>query len=254
MRKTTILGLKVTAALALGLLGALCSWPLAAQPAPPRPDTPPVPGLTVQGYGQVRTDPDEATVRLGVFTQETTARAAQDKANQVSAALLDAVAKLGVPRQDIQTSDLSLGPIYAPPRPEDDGREPRISGYQASYVVSVRLEKLDLVGRVIDAALAAGANQLQGVSFGLRDDRAAQTRALEQAVREAREKAQAIAGALGVRLGEVLEASEGTFSVVTPTFDKRAFAMEAAQAAPTPIAAGQVGVDAAVTVRFRISQ
>jgi len=190
-----------TAALALALLGTLFATPLAAQPAP-APS--PVSGITVQGQGQVRVDPDEATVRLGVLTQEATARAAQDKANQVSTAILDAVAKLGVPRQDVQTSDLSLGPMYSPPRPEDNTQEPRISGYQASYVVSVRLEKLDLVGRVVDAALAAGANQLQGVAFGLRDDRAARARALEQAVREAREKAQTIAGALNVRLGEVL--------------------------------------------------
>jgi uncharacterized protein len=165
----------VTLALGLLPLPLIMAAPLAAQ----APERTPVPGITVQGLGQVRVDPDEATVRLGVLTREATARAAQDRANQVAAAILGAVAKLGVPRQDIQTSGLDLGPVYSQPRPDEQVQEPRISGYQASYTVSVRLEKLDLVGPVVDAALASGANQLQGVSFGLRDDRAANRRALE---------------------------------------------------------------------------
>lgn len=211
-----------------------------------------VPVLTVQGLGQVRTDPDQASVQLGVVARQPTARAAQDEANRVAAAILEGVARLGVPRTDVQTSDLNLGPVYAQPRPDQVVDEPRITGYQASYVVSVRLEKLDLVGRVIDAALAAGANQLQGVSFGLRNDRAARSRALEQAVAQARDKAQVIASALGVRLGAVQEVAEGGFSLVTPTFDKRVAFESAAAPAPTPIAVGQVGVDATVTVRYRI--
>src|SRR5262245_34993488 len=110
MNRTAFLSIPgAMAALVLALLTALCAAPLAAQsaqpaqPAQPTSAPSPVAGITVQGQGQVRADPDEATVRLGVLTQDATARAAQDKANQVSAALLDAVAKLGVPRQDVQT-------------------------------------------------------------------------------------------------------------------------------------------------------
>jgi uncharacterized protein YggE len=223
--------------------------PVLAQPS----ERPEIPVLTVQGLGQVRTDPDQASVQLGVVARQPTARAAQDEANRVAAAILEGVAKLGVPRTDVQTSDLNLGPVYSQPRPDRSFEEPRITGYQASYVVSVRLEKLDLVGRVIDAALAAGANQLQGVSFGLRNDRAARARALEQAVAQARDKAQVIAAALGVRLDGVQEVVEGGYNLVTPSFDKRmAFEAAASAPAPTPIAAGQVGVDATVTVRYRI--
>lgn len=239
---------------ASALLAALAAAPLPAQTGqPPAGRVEPIPTVTVQGLGQVRSDPDVATVRLGVVSQAPTARAAQDQANRVAAAILEAVAKLGVPREGVQTSDLSLGPIYAQPGPEERFQEPRITGYQASYVVSVRLEKLDLVGPVVDAALGAGANQLQGVEFGLRDDRAARTRALQEAVRQARDKAETIAGALGVRLGGVLEVGEGGFSLATPKFNRMAMESMAAQAAPTPIAAGQVGVDATVTVSFRIA-
>lgn len=240
--------------LATVLLAAVAATtaPLPAQPA--GAPASPTPGITVQGFGQVRTDPDEASVRLGILAQQPTARAAQDQANRVAAAILEAVTKLGVPREDVQTSDLSLGPVYGQPRPGEDFQEPRITGYQASYVVSVRLEKLDLVGRVIDAALAAGANQLQGVAFGLREDRAARARAMTEAVGQAREKAQAIATALGVRLGEVLEVVEGGYSLVTRGLERQvAFDAASSAPAPTPVAAGQVGVDASVTVRFRIA-
>jgi uncharacterized protein len=241
-----------SAVFASALLAALAAAPLPAQPGPPAGRVEPVPHITVQGFGQVRSDPDVATVRLGVVAQEPTARAAQDRANRVAAAILEAITKLGVPREAVQTSDLSLGPVYSSPGPQERSQEPRISGYQASYVVSARLEKLDLVGPVVDAALGAGANRLQGVEFGLRNDRAARAGALEAAVRQARDKAQAIAGALGVRLGEVLEVAEGGFALATPKFSR--MAMEAMDsAANTPIAAGQVGVDASVTVSFRIA-
>src|SRR5436305_62825 len=174
------------------LLAATYSFPRAeAQEAPPPPRIPAaVPGITVQGTGEVRADPDEATVRLGVVGQAPTARAAQEKVNQAANAVLAAVRGLGIEAADVQTSELNLSPIYTPARPDAPAQsQERISGYRASNVVSVRLTKLDLVGRVIDAGLGAGANQVEGVSFGLRNDRAARTRALEQAVGEARAKA-----------------------------------------------------------------
>jgi len=229
-----------------------------AQEAPPFPHNPApavVPGITVQGTGEVRADPDEATVRLGVVAQAPTARAAQEKVNQVANAVLAAIRGLGVEAADVQTSELNLSPIYTPVRPDTPAQNPeRISGYMASNVVSVRLTKLDLVGRAIDAGLGAGANQVEGVSFGLRDDRAARTRALEQAVAEARGKAQAIAGALGARLGEVLEVAEGGAGVVSQFVPKVMSMAMADRSSATPVSAGQLTVSASVIVRYRIVQ
>src|SRR5207253_878860 len=84
--------------------------------------------------------------------------------------------RLGVPAAQVQTAELNLSPVYAQGRPGGES-EPRITGYQASNVVTVRLDKLDRVGPVIDAGLAAGANRLEGVGFGLRDDRQARAEA-----------------------------------------------------------------------------
>lgn len=228
----------------------LLSLPLAAQEGTGA-GAPLVPVLSVQGTGDARVTPDEATVRLGVFAQQPTARAAQDQVSRTAQAVLEAVRRLGVAPEQIQTSELSLGPVYDQPR---EGGEPRVSGYNASNVVSIRLEKLDQVGPVIDAGLGAGANRLEGVAFGLRDDAAARASALTAAVAKARSKADALARALRVRLVEVVEVTEGGVSVFTPNYARGGVAMAAdAMMASTPVSSGQVEVQANVTLRYRIA-
>ena len=239
MKNTTI---ALAAALAL-------TAPLAAQPAQDRSE-PVVPVLSVQGSGSSRVDPDEATVRLGVLAQAPTARAAMQKVNQAANGILAAVRALGVPEKDIQTSELNLGPVYAQNTAEPGG-EPRISGYQASNVVSIRLTKMDLVGQVVDVGLSAGANRLDGVAFGLQNDEAARAAALAQAAAAARAKAAALAKALNVRLAEIVEVVEGGVTVFTPMRSARNMAMEA-MSSDTPVSSGQVGVDASLTLRYRI--
>jgi uncharacterized protein YggE len=233
------------------LLSALAVAPAAAQEGTV-PQT--VPVLTVSGNGESRTAPDEATVRLGVSVQAPTAREAQDQVNRTAGAILDAVRKLGIPAERIQTSELNLGPVYGQDnRPGSEIREPLIVGYQASNVVSVQVEQLDKVGPVIDAGLGAGANRLEGVMFGLRDDRRARADALTRAVEEARGKAEALARALKVRLVRIVEVAEGGIAVSPPPFVKGRMAMESAAMADTPVSAGQVGVSAGVTVRWEIA-
>lgn len=236
--------------IAVPMLCLALAAPLAAQvaPTPQAPDDFPV--LTVSGSGQSHAAPDEATVRLGVLAQATTAREAQDRVNRTAGAILAAIRKLEIPAERIQTSGLNLGPQYAQGRSDSP---PRITGYQASNSVSVRIDDLAKVGPVIDAGLAAGANNLDGVEFGLRDDGAARAAALTEAVRSARGKAEALAAALRVRLVEIVEVAEGGVAISQPQpFRGRAMAM-AADVAATPVSAGQVGVDASVTVRWRIA-
>jgi uncharacterized protein len=214
-----------------------------------RQQAPPV--LAVTGNAQIFAVPDEATVRLGIVRQTNSAQAAQEQANTVAQEILTAITKTGVPPQQIQTARLVLSPIYAPRSPES--REaPRIVAYNASNSVSVRLSDLSLIGPVIDAGLKAGANQLEGVQFGLRNDLPAREEALKQAVAEARSKAQTMADAMNLKLDEVIEISEGGVSVMTrgeiPLNGRAEFAL-----AQTPISAGQLEVHANVSVRYRIS-
>lgn len=212
---------------------------------------PVVPVLSVQGSGSSRTEPDEATVRLGVLAQAPTAQATMQQVNQIANAILAAVRKLGVPDKEIQTSELNLSPVYAQNEPNERGGEPRISGYQASNVVSIRLTKMDQVGPVVDAGLGAGANRLDGVVFGLQNDQAARADALARAAAAARAKAAALAKALNVRLAEIVEAVEGGVAVYTPVRSRMAMDTMA-MSVETPVSAGQVGVDASLTLRYRI--
>ena len=218
-----------------------------------RADVIPPPVLVVTGNAEILAVPDEATVRLGIVRQAAAAQAAQEQANTVAQQILDAIGKIGVLPQQIQTSRLILSPVYAPRNP--DGRDaPRIVAYNASNAVSVRLDNLALIGPVIDAGLKAGANQLEGVQFGLRNDLPSREQALKQAVMEARSKAQVMADALNVRLGDVLEVSEGGISVV-PRGDFIPLSGRAElAAAPTPVSPGQIEVHANITIRYRISQ
>jgi uncharacterized protein len=227
--------------------------PLAAQaPRPEAEDT--VSVLSVSGTGEARVAPDEATVRLGVVAQAPTARKAQEQVNRVASGVLEAIRTLGIKAEDVQTSGLSLFPVYSQGRNEEQ-QAPRITGYQANYTVTARIEDLSKVGPVIDAGLSSGANTLEGVTFGLRDDEAARVAALTDAVRKARAKAEALAQALKVRLVEILEVTEGGVSFYPPPTPKYGrMAVAELQSADTPISAGQVGVEASVTIRYRIAQ
>jgi len=215
----------------------------------PGVSTPPV--LLVTGNSQVFVTPDQATVRLGIVRQSANAQTAQEQANVVAQEILNTIAKVGVPPSQIQTTRLVLTPVYAPRSP-DSRDAPRIVAYNATNSVSVRLENLSVIGPVIDAGLKAGANQLEGVQFGLRNDLPSRQQALKQAVEEARSKAQTMADALRVNLVEVLEASEGGVSILGDSIEPLAGRVMSLTA-ETPVSPGQIRVNANVTIRYRIT-
>ncbi|HEY4588906.1 MAG TPA: SIMPL domain-containing protein [Thermoanaerobaculia bacterium] len=248
MRKTLRLSV-----IALALAAPLIGQTPRPAPMPKESETRDVeyPILTVSGTGQARVAPDQATVRLGVLAQGASAREAQERVNRSAQAVLDAIRKAGIPAERIQTTGLSLSPQYAQGR-GDQG--PRITGYQASNTVTVLVEDLSKVGPVIDAGLTSGANNLDGVDFGLRKDDAARAAALTDAVQSARVKAEALARALRVKLVEIVEVAEGGVSIAPPPSPFRGRVALAAEAmTATPVSAGEVGVEASVTIRWRIA-
>src|SRR5207248_9971527 len=127
-----------------------------------------IPLISVVGNGEARVTPDVATIRIGVMAQEATAAAAQDAASLVAQKLLARLAELGIQRRDIHTSQLQLFPMTgAIPQ---GGEPPRIVAFRAQNAVTVRVEDLALIGRLLDAGVGAGANTLEGVEFGVRND------------------------------------------------------------------------------------
>jgi len=225
---------------------AAAAVPLLAQTATEAPV------LRVQGSAEIRIVPDLAVVRLGVANEAQTAQEAQQAVNSTAAAVLAAVRRVGIDEQNVQTVRLVLSPIYSSRR-QGDPQEPRIVGYRASNTVSVRTEDLSLVAPVIDAALDAGANQLEGVSFGLQNDQAVKQQALRQAIEEAHGKAEAMADALDVDLEAIISVTEEPGFVREPMMEmSRAMAMQAAP--QTAVSPGEVAVSASVSIEYRLSE
>lgn len=216
-----------------------------------RPAERDAPLITASAAGESRREPDEATVRLGVVAQDRSARVAQSRANEIASSILAAVKRLGVEQKQITSTRISLQPIYAAQRP-DQIEAPRIAAYRASNSVSVRLLDLSKAGPVIDAGLEAGANTLEGVTFGLQDDTRAREEALRQAAVKARAKAETMARALGVRLGPLQNVQEGGVDVrpVPPMMIRSSMAAES----NAPVSPGEIEVGASVTVQYRIEQ
>ena len=212
-----------------------------------QPERQEIPSIVVTGNGMVRAEPDVAYVRLGVTSRARNAREAQAQTNAAIAKFYDALAALRIERKDIQTSQLTLNPYYE----NQPNQMPRIAGYEASNVLTVRLTDFSKIGPVIDAGVDSGVNNMQGVSFGLVDDTRSRLEALRNATREARAKAEAIASALGVQLGDILMVSEGGGYVPPmPMYDRGMVAeMKSEGAIVSP---GQMDVNANVTIRVAI--
>ena len=199
--------------------------------------------ILTTGMGRVDVAPTQAVIILGVQIQRPTAAEASQDAARVTDQILARITQAGIRRQDIRTSGVTLRPVYTTPR---DGA-PRITAYQATSTLTVMITELRLVGPVIDEAVRAGANTISGPSFGLRDTSDAQREALTLAVREAREKAEAIARAAGLQI-------KGIERIVEEGLDVQIRALERAvptpAPVPTPIEPGTISVVARVTIIF----
>lgn len=214
---------------------------------PPPAVEPPLRSLTVRGQGEVSVTPDQALVRVGVEAGADDAVTAQSKINTAMHQAIERIHKVGIPSAAIQTSGVSLQPVYA--GAGNGSQTQTITGYRASNVIQVRVDDLSLLGKTLDAAVSAGANRIEGVTFQLKHDLPERTRALQMAVEEAGAKAKAMAAGLGVRLGPVAMVSEEGAMVVPP---RPFLAAETTLARSTPVQAGEIRVQASVTVSYQL--
>jgi uncharacterized protein YggE len=201
-----------------------------------------VPGeLNVSGEGQVQVKPDVAWVRLGVVTEaKTAADAAAQNAAQASQ-LVEQILALGIARDALKTTGLSIAPIYEYP----EGGAPRITGYRVEDSITVECA-VDLAARVFDAGVAAGANESSGLSFGVRDEAPHRRKALENAVQAARTDGDTVAAAMGVTIqgAKSIEVDAGGVPVLFKT------ARAERGGADTPVLPGELTVSARVRVVF----
>jgi uncharacterized protein YggE len=201
--------------------------------------------LTVTGSGTVETAPDMATVSLGVTTNGDTAGAALSANSAAVAGVIERLKAQGVDPADIQTSNLSLNPNWV----SNASGASEVQGYVAMNMVSLRIRALDKTGALLDAAVADGANTLNGLYFSLQDGRAAEDEARKRAVADAKARAEALAAAAGTKLGAILSISEGGMAQPMPG---PMYRMDAAAA--VPVEAGSVGVTSMVTIVWQIGE
>lgn len=243
MRQKVAAVLAVTVA-AIGLAGcgvaAAAATSAGGQAAAP-------PSITVQGEAKVSVPDSTATFQVGV---EQTASTAADALSQDNAALtdvIDALRKQGVGAKDLTTASLSVYPQYTGGGPN---AAPRLTGFQASDTLQVKVTDVAKVGPLIDAAMSAGANQINSVSFGPPDDDTLTQKALAAAVDNARARAQAIATAAHLSLGPVTLVTTAVQAPPVTTLSGVAFAAQARAAVPTPVLSGDQRLTADVTVTF----
>ena len=246
MVKTTLTAAAVTA----------CGGPAAVGQAPPSPAPEPAPQVApeagwiqVNGVGSVDISPDRASVSFAVETRAgDAAGAAQSNADAMDA-VLRALRDVGLPGLELQTFGYSLRPEYST---NNNQRTREIIAYTAYNNVRATVSDVNLVGRVIDVAIGAGANRVAGISFFASDTEAARNEAMAEAVRDATAEARIIAETLGYRLGPPLEVNGGAMRPGPLMMEMDMALSGRAQAAPTPIEAGAQTVAANVSIRFAL--
>jgi hypothetical protein len=217
--------------------GALLVAPALAQTVPPA-------AITVTGEATVSAPPDLAQIDAGVSSDAKSAREASDANNAAMGKILLALKGAGIAENDFQTSRLSLQPQYAPNRA---GPSPVI-GYRASNRVTVRVREPNKLAGVIDTLVSAGANDIGGIAFTVSNASKLLDGAREQAVADARRKAETYAKAAGVTLGAPVNISEE--SNPGPVAFRRNVAGMAAS--PTPVAQGEETLHVTVSVSWAI--
>lgn len=235
----------ILAALTIFLLAASALH--AQQPA----DKSRPPSITVNGEATIAAEPDQAEIDIGVTTQARTAPEASRENAERLARVLAAVKKLLSRSDEVKTSGYALNPQYRYPQ----GGKPEIVGYNANNILRIKTAQLDDVGKMIDAAMAAGANNINRLAFTLKDEEAARLNALRQASAKAKAKAEAIAASLGLKILRISSVNEGERSF-QPILRQMPMARGEALAAraPTPVEPGTVDVRSTVTMTVEVGE
>ncbi len=251
-----VVGVRLLSLLLLAVF-PLSGWAQTAAPAPMKPVPPPgqqqptvaAAGprvIEVSGSSEVQAAPDLATLQVAIETHAATADHAAGLNGALAAKVRDALTAKLANKGTLWTGGYSLFPEYSEPH---DGK-PTITGYRAENSITVQTGELGIIGPLIDAAIAAGANRIDSLNYSLRADSKARSEAIAKAARDAQMQASALADALGVKLGPVIKAS--TESEVRPIPLPRFAGAAMAANVETPVTAGQITVPATVSLIYGI--
>jgi uncharacterized protein YggE len=197
--------------------------------------------VTVTGEATVAVAPDTAVIRIGVTSQDKTAREASDANAKQMIAVLAAIKDAGIADRDVQTSRLSLQPQYDP----NKSGTARLLGFQATNQVTVKIRDIEKLPAILDRAIAAGANEMSGIEFVVSEQSKLLDQARAEAIADAHRKAELYARAAGVKVGHVVAITEeGSSPPPRP--------MQALRAGSVPVAPGEQTLRAVVTVSYEL--
>jgi hypothetical protein len=228
-------------------------------PQPPGGPSPQPPGprmgagtISVTGVGRASVRPDVGIAMLGAEMRAPLLADATADVSRRMTEVLGRVKALGVADRDITTVTYVVEPVFSPRRTEDD--QARVIGYRVANIVQVKIRDIAAVGRVLDAAVAGGANAIRSVQFSVDDPSRAEEEARAQAVKNAATRARQLAVAAGVRLGELLQINEGAPGP-RPVFERFGRAtLAAAPMAPGPVETGEQEIVVTVDAHYRIER
>ena len=243
-RLLLVLGLIAALVVSAGLIGVLGGNVPTSNRSASADTTPSEHNITVSGQGTVLVAPDTGQATLGVQIQNADLTAAQSQAAQTMTAIQNALKAQGISEDKIKTVvyNISIN------RDQKDPSSSTITGYTVVDLVQFSVKPVGKLGAALQAAIDAGANEVQGVGFTVEDTSAALRQARQQAMDDAHAKAQQLAQLAGVTLGPPIAVSEGVSYPPTPQSFPGAVAASGASA--PPIQAGQTQISVTVTVSY----
>jgi uncharacterized protein len=223
--------------------------------------------VVVIGKGEVSRKPDIARTTMGISVTAPTVAEASRLANQQMTTLITALKKEGIADKDVQTANFSINfervepprPVVmtAPGKPGSPAPAPapaRAGQYRVSNTVRVTIRDLDKAGHILDAAVAAGANDVWGISFEIEKPEALAAEAREKAAQDARAHAEALAKGQGRKLGDVVSVSESVGGGVRPMAAPYMAKTADMASVETPVAPGEVAVSTQLEVVYRLAK
>jgi len=221
--------------MALPNAGRLVNLPFTGQSSENKPNT-----ISISGTGIVWATPDIAQVSISVVTESTSATEAQQNNAAIMTKVIQALMDAGVSKEDIKTISYSLSPRYS-----YDGKQTLV-GYECRNMIAVTTKNTSEVGKLIDVAVSAGANEVGSVFFTVSEEKRAQLMAdaIKKAVGDADAKAQAIASALGVTI------TGKSYASISPMYQPYGAVYEAKASEPTPIIPGELQLTVTVQVDY----
>ncbi len=182
--------------------------------------------VSFNGEGKVLAKPDIAVADFSIVTEAATSKAAQDQNSTKSQKLVDYLKSQSIVDKDIKTTSYNIYPQYTYPRPCPLNvgypcveKQQQVSGYQVNESIEVKIRNLDNVSEILDGAVTAGVNQVGQLSFQIDNPEALKDQARTKAITDAKNKADNLKNQLGIKLGRIVNFSEGTNGYPVPMYE-----------------------------------